>query len=178
MPRLFIALSLPIATRSALAQLAPHGVRGVRVTDPSLLQLTLHFLGDVPLERTLMVLSEVEPVVIDLAIAGVGRFRSRDGEQVLWAGLQPCPALMNLQHRLGAALRSHQFSVETRPFAPHITLARCRRGVPTELIEAFLQSQRTLSLPPISVRSFELYSSHLADGGHTYHCEQSFVAQS
>jgi RNA 2',3'-cyclic 3'-phosphodiesterase len=166
MPRLFIALSLPIATRSALAQLVPLGVRGVRVTDPSQLHLTL------------MVLSEVEPVVIDLAIAGVGRFRSRDGEQVLWAGLQPCPALMNLHHRLGAALRSHQFSVETRPFAPHITLARCRRGVPTELIETFLQSQRTLSLPPISVRSFELYSSHLANGGHTYHCEQSFVAQS
>lgn len=176
MPRLFVALSLPNSTQFALAQLAPPNVRGVRVTAPSQMHVTLHFLGDVPLERALDALSDVIPSEIELAISGVGRFRARDGEQVLWAGLRPSPALLDLHGRMGEALRRRQFHVEQRPYAPHVTLARCRRGVPPELIEDFLGQHRTLTLPPVTLRSFELYSSHVASGGHEYRLERSFAA--
>jgi 2'-5' RNA ligase len=129
-PRWFFALWPNAAARTALADAcAGLALAGARPTHPRDLHLTLRFLGE--LDDTALanaeaaagrVRAECVPVVLD----HLGHFaRSR----VLWAGpSRPDPALTALADQLEAALCAAGLPPETRPFRPHVTLARkvCR----------------------------------------------------
>ncbi|AKJ30295.1 RNA 2',3'-cyclic phosphodiesterase [Caldimonas brevitalea] len=104
---------------------------GVRLTRPQRLHVTLHFLPQVPRERVAELLQAgevpVEPFELSLASAGT------------WGGiawlrpLAPPPALMALQQRLGEMLLRLGYTLDSRPYEPHVTLARdARRAQPPE----------------------------------------------
>ena len=127
--RLFLALWPDAAQRTALMRLQglwawPPAARPVAA---GRLHLTLHFLGDVP-DRTL-------PRLLD-ALATVRAAHGRvqlDRLRVWPAGLavaegQADAALAGLQRRLGEALGAVGLPVETRPWKPHVTLARGAAG--------------------------------------------------
>jgi 2'-5' RNA ligase len=94
-----------------------------RRTRPERLHATLHFLGDVEAGR-------VPQLRTDLRVAWEG------GELVLdrpavWPGgiavleaTRTAPPLMDLHSRLAQALRALHLPVESRPWRPHVTLAR------------------------------------------------------
>jgi 2'-5' RNA ligase len=123
--RLFIALWPDPALRDALAAWSeqwqwPAGARRVRAER---LHLTLHFLGEVP--RT------VVPALKPVLRVPFAPFSLSLGRAALWRGgvavLEPDrvpPRLRQLHDRLGEALRSLALPVETRPYRPHLTLAR------------------------------------------------------
>ncbi len=99
--------------------------RGARATHPLDLHLTLRFLGPMSAEALAgaeraadMLAAGPVPVRIDR----VGHFaRSR----VIWCGpASPSPDLLHLADRLEQALQDQGVAPETRPFRPHITLAR------------------------------------------------------
>jgi RNA 2',3'-cyclic 3'-phosphodiesterase len=106
-----------------------------RWVEPSLLHVTLAFLGQQPEER-LSVLEQVGRTVANASESGglrlgqAGSFGPRREPRVLWVGLDgDVPALLALQSRLNVELRGAGFNLEDRPFSPHITLARRRDGV-------------------------------------------------
>lgn len=127
--RLFIAMEL---SREALAELSRASrelrarARG-RYCDPELFHVTLRFLG----EREPRELAELESCMrgvggapIALALDGMGRFRGSEGD-IAWAGLSgDVRALSALSARLNAALADRGFAPDTKPFQPHITIAR------------------------------------------------------
>lgn len=137
--RLFVALSVPAQAVAEVAGLVeqarelvgaqPGLVPGrVRWTTPERMHVTLAFLGEVSPHR-------VEPLSIRLARAaasaqplrlqlrGPGRF----GDRVLFARLHgDLPALDRLAQSVAAAARHSGVEVSSRPFEPHITLARSR----------------------------------------------------
>jgi len=97
-----------------------------RFTAPENLHLTLVFLGDCDTGQTTVVKSLLDATVFapfDIWIDRVGRFR-REGGDICWAGLAENRALEALQQDLAQQLRQAGFSIETRRFSPHITLAR------------------------------------------------------
>ncbi|HMO98603.1 MAG TPA: RNA 2',3'-cyclic phosphodiesterase, partial [Kiritimatiellia bacterium] len=136
--RTFICLPLADEARSALSavqeRLHQEGYR-LAYVDPDLAHLTLVFLGATP-----------EPVeerlVNDLAIAarsvspfplklgGGGSFGSPRAPKVVWVGVEASPALMRLQAACADAVRATGQPVESRPFRPHLTLARIRSRLP------------------------------------------------
>lgn len=123
--RLFLGLWPDEGVRQALVehQAAWPWPPGTSVVAPQKLHLTLHFLGDVECHA-------IEP--LQQALHGV-----RCGELVMdwsqaerWGGglavlrTAPNPVLDVLHAQVGEVLRQQALPVETRPFKPHVTLAR------------------------------------------------------
>lgn len=123
--RLFIALWPTPVVRAAIAQWQgmwtwpPHVAR----VKADKLHLTLHFLGDVPAPRV--------PELVRSSRVPFEPFELELGEAAVWphgiAVLQPLATPVALQ-RLHAALASRllqlDFTLETRAYRPHVTLAR------------------------------------------------------
>lgn len=112
-----------------------------RWVDPSLMHLTLAFLGEQPPER-LELLQQVGASAASGSVRGIlrlgqaGQFGSRRAPRVLWVDVTgDLEALLGLQRRLNDSLREAGFATEERDFRPHITLARrreaARGGTPT-----------------------------------------------
>ena len=97
----------------------------VRPTHRDDLHLTLHFLGQVAAGRIddLLVLGDNMHVPrFELVLDGLGHFAR---PRVLWVGPTKVPGeLSNLHADLAEGLRDFGFAPETRPYRPHVTLAR------------------------------------------------------
>ena len=123
------------------------------------IHLTVAFLGELAPERAEEAMRAAESTRssgFELVLDQVGSFRAA---RVAWAGCDHAPAgLKTLQLRLAKALRSRDFALEERPFAPHVTLAR--------------KITRTLArepMPPIpwQVREYTLVRSEPGTGRYT-----------
>ncbi len=142
--RVFVAVEIPAEVRAYLASLQAvfrrHG-RVVKLVDPSLMHLTLRFLGNVPALQ----LGTVEQTIRDsardlspftLTLSQLGAFPGGGRPpRVVWAGLAAddgYDALQRMFRELENRLILAGFPAETRPFAPHLTLARLRDGVSSE----------------------------------------------
>jgi 2'-5' RNA ligase len=174
MPRLFIAVDLPPSIVTALRQIQPRPVPGLRLASAGQMHLTLHFIGEAETGKLIDALINVQSVEFSLAIKGVGKFPPRGAPSVLWAGIATDDGLLKLHAAIADALRAAGFPTETRPFAPHITLARCTRELAPDVADEFLEQHDGLSLPPFLVSKFHLYSSVLTGGTPKYFCERSF----
>lgn len=98
-----------------------------RRTRPERLHATLHFIGDVAVERIPSLQQALEcnwpacELVLDRATVWPG------GIAVLEAGTVPAP-LQELHAALGQALAGLDLPVETRRYRPHVTFARQAQG--------------------------------------------------
>lgn len=177
MPRLFIAIELPDAARSAIAQ-ACTGIAGARWVKPSQFHLTLRFVGDVKDEAAAQLqaaLGAIRQPRLSLQVKGVGTFPppGRKSARVLWAGVAYNPLLHKLQQVVATARPDIGHAPEHAPWAPHITLARFARKPGPELA-VWLKAHDTLELPVIEVAGFHLFKSDLRRGGAVHEVVQSF----
>lgn len=139
--RLFAAIRLSPAAEDALAEAQETLRRAGRGSFPrrEMLHLTLAFLGEV--ENTAPAMAAVEALrgtgFFSLTLEGVGRFGD-----TWWAGIRENPVLEMLALGLQGDLRRRGFSLEERPWRPHITLVRHYRpkGEPP-----------VLTLPPVTM---------------------------
>ena len=172
--RLFFAIELPSEIQAALGRLKPKDEnREYRWSEPSLLHVTLAFLGEQPGER-LQELQRIGEVAArdsrpgTLRLGEAGSFGSRRAPRVLWVGLDgDLEAMADLQTRLAAALRQAGFALEDRPFTPHVTLARRReqaRGGPP----AGWPPTDRLRHTPFAIDHLTLFESRLSPRGPTY----------
>jgi 2'-5' RNA ligase len=131
--RLFFGLWPDPAARQRLAALgAALQIPGGRVVHPEDLHLTLQFLGPVPAHRFEDVLAAAEQVdgaPFELQIASTGFWRR---PRIAWcAPLETPPALTALVAGLGRQLAVVGYPPESRPYSPHVTLARKARAAPS-----------------------------------------------
>lgn len=131
--RVFVALAPPDHAKEELAR----ELRPAYATHPRLRwnriedwHITLAFLGELPVETV----PALRPLLAGLAAAhrpprlalrGGGSFDDR----VLWSGIDgELDVLHELAVDVRTAVRSHGVAFLERPFRPHLTLARARRG--------------------------------------------------
>ena len=169
MPRLFLALPIAEDVRTELARVSQDGPSGWHWVRQEAMHLTLAFLGEVEKERV----SAAERALIagargiralDLDAIGMGAFPDLVRAHVLWAGVNgDLEQLMALQERLARALRAEGFSLDDRPFRPHLTLARLRspQPLPSSL-------DRTLHFGLWRAGEVHLYESRRGPGGVRY----------
>ena len=134
--RAFIAIELPAEVKRQIAghieQLKGIVPEGVRWGDPRITHLTLVFLGNVPdvsiplfVRLTDSVTSASPP--FSLRTGSLGAFPNRRRPRVLWLGLEgDIQPLYEIHGRLQDELEAKGFSIEKRPFKPHVTLGRAR----------------------------------------------------
>jgi RNA 2',3'-cyclic 3'-phosphodiesterase len=141
--RIFIAVPLAADIREAAAgarrTLAAYGDR-FRWVSPHHLHLTLQFLGDITTTDVTRAVEAAEEAArpeapFAITFARLGAFPSAAAPRVVWVGVtEGTQRLTALAERLAGALRARRFSLEDRPFAPHLTLARVRgTGRPPDL---------------------------------------------
>ena len=125
--RLFYAIGLTEQIRSSLEhvayQLEKQAHQG-NFTRSELYHITLAFLGEVPSPRkAIQALESVKGEPFLVSIGGLGKFR-RQGGDLYWAGVRVSPGLEQVYCQLCGRLKQLGFSLEDRPFRPHITLGR------------------------------------------------------
>ncbi|STO13405.1 2'-5' RNA ligase [[Flavobacterium] thermophilum] len=111
--------------------------------------ITLAFLGDVPPERMAPLCEAMNAVAarcapFSLELAGLGTFGERTAPRIFWQGVKAETALNELRREVYEACLALGFSLDRRPFAPHITIARKWQG------EAPFQPEALHSLPAAS----------------------------
>jgi 2'-5' RNA ligase len=158
--RLFFALWPGADTRTRIARIASaYAIDAERLTPAGDLHLTLQFLGEVD-DATRVALrraaGQIRAPAFLLTLNRGGLWR-RAG--VAWLAPATIPAaLAQLAQDLHAASRALGIAVESRPFTPHVTLAR-RAHTPPHLPRA--------SVIEWQVTDFALISSRtLASGAH------------
>lgn len=166
--RLFIAVDPDRRLRAALTALRKESslAKAGWVRAESL-HLTLRFLGDLPedyVEKIAAVMLSVSGSVtpFSLHLRGLGAFPRPEQGKVLWAGLDPDPALFGLHRQLDAGLAAIGLPRDPRPFVPHLTLARLK--APADLT-SLIDSTAGRSFGTLAVDTIRLYQSCLAPGG-------------
>ena len=135
--RTFIAIELPPDVRSRVTQ---HIAR-LRREQPNVraswcrennLHLTLKFLGNVPVAEIPKVSEAVERATksvssFPLTFSDCGTFPPHGRPSVLWIGTQ-ASSLQVLHTAIEKELAEEGFARESRPFHPHLTVARLRQA--------------------------------------------------
>lgn len=192
--RLFIALPCPLspsiaAALDTLGDVQRDPATGLRVVAADTLHITLAFLGSVPADR----IADIHAAMAQLrgmpaprlAITGAGCFAN-----ALWLGVNETgtdPAevtpLTALAQRCEAALRARGFTLDRRPFHPHVTLARLRTGErcgcaagcnerrnerSNKWCQEWCNAQRDTAWTGFTAGTVNLYRSETLEGGARY----------
>ena len=173
--RLFIGLQLPQAVLDLLSGLA-YPLPRVRWVVRDNLHLTLRFIGEVDGAAAADIdeaLARIAVPSFELTIAGVGEFNSRGRVRTLWAGVERSEPQRILYAKIERALQRAGQPPERRRFSPHVTLARLR-DVKLAEVAPFIVAHANLSLKPIHVAHFVLFSSTLSHAGPVYTVEREY----
>ena len=167
--RLFVALDLPERAREALAAWRAGALDdpGLRLVPPEALHVTLAFLGHLPEDEIARIVSLIEPPALEppvltaLGVKPVPPRRPRlfaldladDGDRA--TAVQASVA--------GALARAGLYEPEQRPFWPHVTLARVRKGARVRVADAPPPPAEPWRVPALT-----LYRSRLSRAGAHY----------
>lgn len=174
MPRLFAGIELPEDVQDLLSDLETP-IPGVRWIETDSLHLTLRFAGDIdnPTAREFAdELARIEIRAFEMRLKGLGTFGAKD-PRALWAGVEAGEQLEQLARACERAARNAGLPPETRPFKPHVTIARLK-SPRIEPLARFLSRHGGFQSPPFMVGRFLLYSSRPQVGGGPYVVEEAF----
>lgn len=170
--RIFIALDIPADVGASLTKymesvrlLAPDA-RWARVEG---LHVTLKFVGEASesrVEEIKTALASVKTAPFTVRFAGVGVFPNPKAARVFWAGVDGGDNLPRLASTIDAALEKLAFPRETKPYHPHLTLARTSSRPLRELQP--LLAEAPPQFGTMTAREFFLYQSQSQKGGSKY----------
>jgi 2'-5' RNA ligase len=175
--RLFVAINLPETERGNVARaLVGLGAEGlpVRWSAREALHLTLKFLGEVPDARAGEIGAALAEAVrgarpFDVTLSGLGGFPELARASVVWLGVERHPALELLANDVELALAALGFESELRPFHPHVTLGRVRRGIPAGRLAGLAALGAAFDYQgAIQVERLDLMRSSPGKGGSVY----------
>jgi RNA 2',3'-cyclic 3'-phosphodiesterase len=178
--RLFVALDLPESARANLASLverlkseqAKSDGTKVRWSRPEGLHITLKFIGHVDpaklgaIRAALATVRSREPV--EMNIRGVGFFPNERQPRVVWCGVEASSNLGQLATDTGRSLESLGILPESRPYVPHLTLARFSSPDGLEDLINAASNLKSHEFGSASESEFHLYESILKPSGSEY----------
>lgn len=172
--RLFTAIDIPDALReravSWIERLRP--AAQARWSPANNLHITTKFLGEVAPERLAAVEEALRAMprggAIPIRLGGFGWLPNPHAPRILYWGVQAPESLPALHTATDQALAALGIPPETKPYRPHLTLARIPPGCPVVELR-----QAIAALPPEAPGEFEatvfhLYESELRSGGSVY----------
>ena len=173
--RVFVALDVPEAVRTALSELSSRlkeicpSARWVRLEG---VHITLKFIGELSAEKfeqvrqSLAELPELAPIPV--RFAGLGFFPSARRPRVFWAGVEAGPQLAALAAAIEMRLAPLGIPPEQRSFQPHLTLARFESPNRTQALTAAVEALGAPEFGTDVFREFHLYQSVLKRSGAEY----------
>jgi len=179
--RSFIAIELPEELKAGLVELQARLKSGmqpaVKWVDPYSIHLTLKFLGNIAVDKIAAITRAMEEAAqeispFQLKVKNLGVFPNLRRVQVVWVGINgDVDKLNRLQQRIEFNLVPLGFARESRPFVPHLTLARLRdRASPDERQKfgQLIADTKLEAVYTIKVDSINLMRSQLTREGAIY----------
>jgi len=179
--RSFVAIELPDELKLGLTQLEARLKTGkqssVKWVDPYSIHLTLKFLGSIAVDKIAEITKAVEEAAqgispFHLEVKDMGVFPNLRRVQVAWVGIGgEVDKLSRLQQRVESNLVPLGFASESRPFTPHLTLARLRNQASLDERQRFGQlilGTRFEAVYTIEVGTVSLMRSQLTREGAIY----------
>ena len=192
MIRAFLAVELSQELQAGLAtvqqelkhRIEPELKRDMRIswTQPASIHLTLKFLGDMDeqvIDPLLIVVEQAigSQMAVNVPLERLGAFPRPQSPRVLWVGPlenwdrgAEAKRIAEIHGAIEQACEGLRFLRETKPFSPHLTLARIRVGerqVGVALAKGGVLD-RPLSLGSLAVESVVLMKSELKPTGSVY----------
>ena len=179
--RLFVALPISADVRESFASFLNELRRAdskPRWVTPENLHVTLKFIGHIADERLPNIAAALQEVAVPSQIAlefrGIGFFPNDRRPAVVWAGIQAAPELAALAKGVEQALAPCGISRETRPFAPHLTLARLQEPRLSEPVRTLIADSKDRVFGKEIAAEFHLIESKTKSTGAEYTTLRSF----
>lgn len=171
--RLFVALDLSGSVKDNLTALVDslRSSARIRWTRPSNLHLTTKFIGEWPenrLEELKTALAGIVSPPIRVVVRGLGWFPNPHNPRIFWAAVrapESLPALAKATDQVCAPLG---IVAETRPYSPHLTLARIEEKVDLGPLRRRIASLDSDEWGEFTATGFHLYLSQMQSGGSVY----------
>jgi RNA 2',3'-cyclic 3'-phosphodiesterase len=171
--RLFTALDLSPEVADALEQVLRRLRPLARISWSPVenLHVTTKFIGEWPETR----LGELKALLagvpsrgpLPVAIRGFGFRPNAHSPRHFWCGIE-APGLEELAAGTNRAAATLGIASETRPFSPHLTLARIRERIDMQPLREAIASLGSQEFGRFEARSWFLYQSTLKPGGSVY----------
>jgi RNA 2',3'-cyclic 3'-phosphodiesterase len=176
--RIFCAIELPESVRKLALQHLAHlkekvpNAKASWARDASL-HLTLKFIGEIPKTSVANFSAAVSRVVSDVPVFSIrleqtGTFPTHGEPRVLWVGINDeSSQLAKLHARLEEESAGAGFAKDTRPYHPHLTIARLRQPYNARALAA---AHKQLEFAPLEIAVTELLviRSELSSEGSKY----------
>ena len=169
--RLFIALSPTGEARAALTRnlaILRTACRRGNFSRAENLHVTLAFLGEISEDRLPDVRAAMDECTgtgtFSVTTGPLGRIRGRDGDTLV-VRINASKALSGLQRMLSLSLTERGFSLEDRPYRPHLTLSRRAQLGEGETMESISARLESVTFP---AERMTLFLSHRPNGVLTY----------
>ena len=133
------------------------------------LHLTLRFLGDIDRRTADEFIDRIGPFRVEpfeLTLTSLGVFGGHRPE-VIWVSAEPRAVLARLNQVHEREARAVGLDADSRPFAPHVTLARLR-GTRPEEVARFIEGRGRLAVPAFRVARLAIFSARPGTGGGPY----------
>jgi len=145
--------------------------RGVKWVDPSLIHLTLKFLGDVSDDRIADVCAIASQVAqrnpeFNFEVKKVGSFGRPP--RVIWVGADSCQALADLAGDLNLSLADAGWARDEKKITGHLTLCRIKNFRAGRRLGRLIADFKDFSAGTLKVDSICVYKSDLTKTGPVY----------
>jgi 2'-5' RNA ligase len=167
MTRTFIALEQDESLRRHLSETIRRmaaALPRIKWVNPSGIHLTLAFLGELDDDQLAKAVRASDLAAQQISpfryrLAQLGTFGSPRQPRVVWAGVdEPTGKLTRLHRLLSRELEQRDFEVETRPFSPHLTLARVKEPLSSTELQTL---QRLLTDSQLNAPSPYYHAQHV-----------------
>ena len=181
--RCFIAIEIPETIQDQLARIQGtlrNQIQKASWVKPSNIHLTLKFLGDVDPEDLESIGVAIEGVAIrhrsfSLRIGGLGAFPNFARPRVLWAGAKVGGERVSaLAQDINVALSYCGFSLETKKFNAHLTIARLKEQIDLRPYANQYRQYDRIDGAEMSVNAISLIQSQLHPTGAIYSTLESY----
>jgi len=172
--RLFTAIDLSAEVRANIEDLQRKLKPAARLqwSSSANLHITTKFIGEWPASRLGEVnaaLSAMKPVgPIEMAIRGFGWFPEAPPPTVFWVGIQAPAALPALAKATDDATATLGVQRETRPYTPHLTLARLKAQDPLAPLQQAIRNLPSQEFGSFIATRYHLYLSESSSSGVVY----------
>jgi RNA 2',3'-cyclic 3'-phosphodiesterase len=145
----------------------------VKWVDPNNLHLTLKFLGDTLPLQVDEIGEELNQVSkkfssFSFQLEGLDYFKNKGMPRVLFARIKEGEVLQHLAAEIGSRLERFGFETETRPFNPHLTLARIKFLKNKKTFYQAVEEYRNTFFQNAAIYELIFYQSILKPEGPVY----------
>ena len=173
--RLFTGISLPDEVTGNLSTLIDRlrPTAHLRWSPVYNLHITTKFIGEWPEERLQELIDALQPLgrrpAFDVSVTGIGWLPNPHSPRILFAGIKAGPELPDLASATEAATTALGVERETKPFRPHLTIARIKdTGIPLGPLRQAIAQLESPEFGTVRVDSFKLYQSKMGPSGSIY----------